>query len=471
MAYRALLLDVAKDVPAEYPHFATPDAGNWFCDPAAVYRPRRPQASDFYACVEDNFEELERVYDERYSKQHGFWRPIIRHVIHEFLDCGDLRCGFARVRCGSCRSEYLLAFSCKRRYFCPSCHQKRVVLFAERVEQEVLEKVPIRQYVVTIPKMLRVFFKHDRKLLGLLSRCFYQTLKQFLQEAYPERQTVPGMIVSIQTYGDDLLRFHPHLHCLVSDGLFLPGGSFLPVPAPDPEVLMRAFRHRLLKALLAREIITPQMVELLLSWRHPGFSVYRGDPVQPDDTAARERLARYILHAPFSQERMIYDRSAGTVASKSKKKNGDPENTSCAVTVSPALDWLAALVTHIPDKGQQLLRFYGRYSNVCQGLKKRAAAAAVQNDDKQAQREDDSFRKQCRSNWARLIKKIYEVDPLVCPKCHGVLTILSFLENPAVIKRILVHLNLWEVPERSPPPASTPRDFIYDPDFFRGLAN
>jgi hypothetical protein len=105
-----------------------------------------------------------------------------------------------------------------------------------------------------------------------------------------------------------------------------------------------------------------------------------------------ERLARYILHAPFSQERMIYDRSAGTVASKSKKKNGDPENTSCAVTVSPALDWLAALVTHIPDKGQQLLRFYGRYSNVCQGLKKRAAAAAVQNDDKQAQREDDSFR-------------------------------------------------------------------------------
>jgi transposase-like protein len=164
--------------------------------------------------VEDNFEELERVYDERYARQHGRWRSIIRRVLHEFLDCGDLR-------------------HCKRRYFCPSCHQKRVVLFAERVEQEVLEKVPIRQYVVTIPKMLRIFFKHDRKLLGLLSRCFYQTLKQFLLEAYPERQAVPVMIVSIQTYGDDLLRFHPHLHCLVSDGLFLPDGSFLPVPLPS----------------------------------------------------------------------------------------------------------------------------------------------------------------------------------------------------------------------------------------------
>jgi hypothetical protein len=103
--------------------------------------------------------------------------------------------------------------------------------------------------------------------------------------------------------------------------------------------------------------------------------------------------------------------------------------------------------------------------------KKRAPGLAFQPVDKQTQGDDDSFRKQCRSNWARLIKKIYEVDPLVCPKCNGVLTIISFLEDPAVIKRILVHLNLWDVPERSPPPASPPRDFIYDLDFFRGLVN
>jgi hypothetical protein len=49
MAYRALLLDVAKDIPAEYPHFATPGSGIQVCDPPAVYRPRRPQASAFYA--------------------------------------------------------------------------------------------------------------------------------------------------------------------------------------------------------------------------------------------------------------------------------------------------------------------------------------------------------------------------------------------------------------------------------------
>jgi len=52
----------------------------------AVHFPRDPKASNFYACVDDNFEELERVYDELYSKQHGCCCPIIRRVIHEFLD-------------------------------------------------------------------------------------------------------------------------------------------------------------------------------------------------------------------------------------------------------------------------------------------------------------------------------------------------------------------------------------------------
>ena len=87
-----------------------------------VYHPRDPKASDFYACVEDNFEELERVYDDKYQKQHGFpvtgmfhWRPVIHEVIYKYLDCGDLHQGFARVYCSSCRLKFLLPYSCKSR--------------------------------------------------------------------------------------------------------------------------------------------------------------------------------------------------------------------------------------------------------------------------------------------------------------------------------------------------------------------
>ena len=372
-----------------------------------VYHPRDPKASDFYACVEDNFEELERIYDERYQKQHGFWRPVIHDVICKYLDCGDLHQGFARVRCPTCRLEFLLPYSCKGRYFCPSCHQKRVVAFAERVETELLEEVPHSQYVVTIPKMLRIYFKYDRKLLGLLSQRFYETLAEFFREVTKDPDAVPGVIVSIQTYGRDPVLFHPHLHCLASDGCFSRDGRFHPVSWVDTEKMMRLFRHRLFQTLLAKEIITTSIVDLLLSWQHPGFSVFRGEPVQPRAPAARERLLRYLLHPAFAMERLHYDPAAGTItynpATQACHRHGQPDSPA----LSPALDWLAAIVTHIPNKGQQLLRYYGHYSNVRQAQKKRLGATAQGIETTpQGPGQDDEFRKQCRRNWARLLKKI-----------------------------------------------------------------
>jgi hypothetical protein len=117
-------------------------------DTSPLYRPRRPQDSQYYQCVEDYFETLEQVYDERFAKQYGFFRPYVRQVIYRYLDCGILHNGFARVKCEDCNYELLLAFSCKRRHFCPSCHQKRVVEFGEWLCEEVLKAVPHRHFVL-----------------------------------------------------------------------------------------------------------------------------------------------------------------------------------------------------------------------------------------------------------------------------------------------------------------------------------
>lgn len=57
-----------------------------------------------------------------------------------------------------------------------------------------------------------------------------------------------------------------------------------------------------------------------------------------------------------------------------------------------------------------------------------------------------------RKNWARLIQKIYHVGPLLCPKCQGTMKIISFIEWPDVIRKILVHLNLWDIRNHDPPP-------------------
>ena len=147
---------------------------------AEVYTPRSPRKNQYYRCVEAHFEELERIWDERYQRQYGYWRPYVLDVIYKYLDCGDLHQGFARVRCDTCHHEYLLPFSCKKRHFCPSCHQKRVVEFGEFLYEDVLESVPHRQWVFSLPKRLRPYFLYDRSLLAKLSQCAWKVLPSLL---------------------------------------------------------------------------------------------------------------------------------------------------------------------------------------------------------------------------------------------------------------------------------------------------
>ena len=85
--------------------------------PAAVYEPRNPRVSPLYALVEDYYEEFERVYDDRYQQQYGPWRPVIGEVLRKYLECGDLHRGFARLGCGGCRYQAILAYSCKCRLY------------------------------------------------------------------------------------------------------------------------------------------------------------------------------------------------------------------------------------------------------------------------------------------------------------------------------------------------------------------
>ena len=82
-----------------------------------VYKPRKPKASPLYQSISDHFTEFESVYEERYQKRYGVLRDVVREVVYKYLGCGDLRKGFARIKCKSCHHEILLAFSCKGRYF------------------------------------------------------------------------------------------------------------------------------------------------------------------------------------------------------------------------------------------------------------------------------------------------------------------------------------------------------------------
>ena len=129
-----------------------------------------------------------------------------------------------------------------------------------------------------------------------------------------------------------------------------------------------------------------ERIELLLSWRHTGFSVHNRVRVEPEDQPAVERLARYIMRPPISLERVQW--------------GGDGE------------------VSYRPKGGHD-----GRA---------------------------------LRRSWAQLIKRVSEVDPLVCPKCQGEMRIIAFIIDHEVVDKILRHLaKAGARPPRGPPSAAT----------------
>ncbi len=97
---------------------------------------------------------------------------------------------------------------------------KRAIVFGHHLTENVLYPVPHRQYVFSIPIMLRIYFKYDRSLLTGLCQCANRSLLTFLREVVGLKDGVPGIAMAMHTFGSSLDKFHPHLHALVSDGLF-----------------------------------------------------------------------------------------------------------------------------------------------------------------------------------------------------------------------------------------------------------
>ena len=85
--------------------------------------------------MDSHFESFRAVYGERLAAKYGFWRSVVDRSLAAFLRCGDLYEGFARVRCPDCQHEMFVAYSCKQRCTCPSCHQKRTLLTAMLIKR------------------------------------------------------------------------------------------------------------------------------------------------------------------------------------------------------------------------------------------------------------------------------------------------------------------------------------------------
>jgi len=146
---------------------------------------------------------------------------------------------------------------------------------------------------------------YDRSLLLKLSLYAWKVLKLYLQQAVPYDDAVSGAVIALQSFGD-FQNFNPHLHVLATDGCFYGPAKarFKVCPKPKAKDLEDLFRHEVFKLLRAGGKINDAIIENMLNWRHSGFNFYCGNAFWPHNEEGLENLARYIIRASISQERM-----------------------------------------------------------------------------------------------------------------------------------------------------------------------
>ena len=317
------------------------------------------------------------------------------------------------------------------------------------MRENILYPLPHRQYVFSIPFILRKLFLYNRKLLSTLSKAAADSLQIFLRTVLGLKDGIFGAVLTIQTFGD-YAKWHPHIHAIVADGLFRRNGVFYVMPRGNLKPLAELFRARLLRMLVKEGAIDESFVAMLMKWNHTsGFNVNNSVRIEKGDQAGLTNLAQYIIRNPFSLAKLTYNNSTGMVTYRSKMTHGKNKKN---FSISTADEFIAAITQHIPEKSFQLVRYHGWYSNRMRGERRKLEKESEEMEGKKEKNISELTmidvaaykpRRIPPPLWRDCIKKIWEVDPLACPHCQAEMKIISFIVERKVIRKILYHLNLW----------------------------
>jgi hypothetical protein len=253
----------------------------------------------------------------------------------------------------------------------------------------------------------------------------------------------------------------------VLEGGFDENGRFVHIPLGNLNRMSEYFRRVIIKFFLNKQLINAKIATSLINWRHSGFSVNNDVRISAFSDQAREALSQYIARPPLSLKKISIEENgeATTVSYTSDNEffKGKTETFS-------VIRFLLELTQHIPPKGCQYIRRYGLYASRTKGTwpqiphVMRLAPVGWKTEHRQA---SDPVQpcpeeppcsvsdKESRCTWARLIAQVYEVDPLVCPRCSAPMRILAVITEPEEVRKILRHLVKIG---RSPPGWATPAD-------------
>lgn len=481
-----------------------------------TYTRHKPEETVLYKLVQNNW----LSFQDQVQQDTGY--PLPDFVIREFdeyLSCGILAHGFLRVQCESCHHEHLVAFSCKRRGFCPSCGGRRMSETAAHLVDSVLPTKNIRQWVISFPYQFRLCLAVRPKIMARALEITHSVISRYYQQkvGLKKSKAKTGAVTLIQRFGGSL-NCNPHFHQLFIDGCYELGSQGKPLDffTADPptvaelEKVLAKIIDRFTKYLIKQKIIVKDIDQEFqleipeddtfsklqassityrfatgpskgkkalviksvpidgdhnsqkgLVAKSSGFSLHAGVATKANERDKLEKICRYIARPALAEERLSINEQ-GDVIYKFKKPW---DNGTTAIKLSP-MEFMERLAALVPRPRVHLTRYHGvlgpHFLYRKDIVPRKSELAAVTNPVTSADggsgdpKDTDKAPVAKKMSWARLLKRVFNIDISICSKCKGQIRIIAAIEDPKVIKQILDHLGLPSsaprlLPARGPP--------------------
>ena len=442
---------------------------------------------------------VERYYPEftdSLAEQGKYLPKYVEREFDEFLRCGRLEHGFLRVVCGDCKHEKLVAFSCKRRGFCPSCGASRMAESAALLVDDVLKGYPIRQWVLSLPIPLRLLLARNPSELSKVMQIIHRAISTHIvnKAGFTNKQAKTGAVTLIQRFGS-ALNLNIHFHMLFLEGAISEnswgGTTFTRIKAPshdDMVELVHTISHRIAKylekvGLVQRDMensylnlpiddedtllqlqgasvsyriaMGPQQGQKVFTLQTlpastegeygqlantSGFSLHAGVFANPDEPETLERLCRYISRPAISEQRLSMTQN-GKVRYELKTPYRDGTTH---IFLDP-IDFIGKLAALVPPPRLNLTRFFGVFAPNSNLRAQVTASQRGKNSPRLINGGNAQSDKPYHARgmtWAQRLRRVFNIDITECEKCqkHNV-TIIACIIDTVVIQKIMAHLD------------------------------
>ena len=364
--------------------------------------------------------------------------------------------------------------------------------------ERVLPAVPLRQFVLSLPRALRYLLAYDGKLCSAVAKTAMQEIFRFQRMQARKalglastRQAHTGAIVAVQRFGS-ALNLNVHFHSLVLDGVYVPGAfghpAFMALKPPDLDdlnLLASRIATAILGLLRRRRIWLDDLFEdedpvaqhssslagmarasilgtLVFGsagakpvrlqdgrpWVPPqqeragkalGFVLDAQVRVSAHNRLHRERLCRYLLRPPLAKCR-LHETLDGKYAFELKT----PWSDGTRLIFFSGEEFIARLTALVPPPRMHMVHYFGVLAPNAK-LRKLIVPEAPEEEDldpcgHSIAYEQITTGKTVRRRWipwATMLLKVFAVDVLACPNCQGRMQRISWITQPRVITAIL----------------------------------